>query len=204
MQGTAHSERRVRLGAESFALLGRMPRVGEQAPDFELAFTRADPDREADADWEPPRLKTVTLGSFQRRRKILNIFPSIDTPVCARSVLHFESHAREYPQDAMLMISADLPFALQRFCGDHKLRNVFTLSLMNQSRFALDYGVLIADGPWNGLCARACLVIGHDDRILHSELCTDMGKEPDYEKALSAMSPHAGESPTDHRLAACR
>jgi len=87
----------------------------------------------------------------------------------------------------MLMISADLPFALQRFCGDHKLRNVFTLSLMNQSRFALDYGVLIADGPWNGLCARACIVIGHDDRILHSELCENIEDEPDYQAALAAL-----------------
>lgn len=187
MNSPSKPERRVRLGTESFALLGRVPRVGEQAPDFELAFTRADPDRGPDAHWQPPRLKTVGLASFQRRRKILNIFPSIDTPVCAKSVLRFESHARDYPQDAMLMISADLPFALQRFCGDHKLRNVFTLSLMNQSRFALDYGVLIADGPWNGLCARACIVIGHDDVILHSELCENIEDEPDYEAALAAL-----------------
>lgn len=187
MAKPAKPERRVRLGADSFTLLGRVPKVGEQAPDFELAFTRADPNRETDADWQPPRLKTVNLASFQRRRKILNIFPSIDTPVCAKSVLRFESHARAYPQDAMLMISADLPFALQRFCGDHKLRNVFTLSLMNQSRFALDYGVLIADGPWNGLCARACIVIGHDDVILHSELCENIEDEPDYEAALAAL-----------------
>lgn len=191
MKNLSTASRQVHLGEESYKLMGRIPRVGDKAPDFELCFTRAEKQATKDTPWQPPRLRPVTLASFARRRKILNIFPSIDTPVCARSVLKFEDHARKYPQDAMLMISADLPFALQRFCGDHQLRNVFTLSLMNQSRFALDYGVLIAEGPWSGICARACIVIGHNDRILHSELCSNIEDEPDYGAALAALESDA-------------
>lgn len=151
---------------------GDLPKVGSRAPDFTLT----------DSD-----LSDVSLGQWQGQRILMNIFPSIDTPVCATSTRKFNEHARENENATMLMISGDLPFAHKRFCGDEELANVVTLSTMRSPDFARDYGVLIEDGPLRGLTARAVLVVDANGVVVHSELVPEIGEEPDYAAALRAL-----------------
>lgn len=152
---------------------GELPKPGSQAPDFRL--TASD-------------LSDKSLSDFSGRKKLLNIFPSMDTPVCAISTRKFNQYASEHPDTAMLMISADLPFAMGRFCSAEGLDNVINLSLMRDRDFARDYGVLIEDGPMAGITARAVVVLDESDKVLHSELVPEIGEEPDYEAALKALS----------------
>ena len=132
-------------------------------------------------------LTDVSLGMWMGKKKVLSIFPSVDTPVCALSTKKFNDHAREHEDTLMLMISADLPFAQKRFCGDEGLDNVLTLSTMRSQDFARNYGVLIADGPMAGLTARAVVVLDENDTVVHSELVGEIAEEPDYEAALKAL-----------------
>ncbi len=150
---------------------GELPKVGAKAPDFTLT------DRD---------LKDISLDRFAGRRKLLNIFPSVDTPVCALSTKKFNDHAREHEDVVMLMISADLPFAQARFCGNEQLNNVQTLSTM-RSEFPRDYGVLIEDGPMAGLTARAVMVLDENNTVVHTQLVPEIAEEPDYEAALKAL-----------------
>ncbi len=150
---------------------GELPKVGTKAPDFTLT----------DKD-----LKDISLDRFAGRRKLLNIFPSVDTPVCALSTKKFNDHAREHEDVVMLMISADLPFAQARFCGNEKLENVRTLSTM-RSEFPRDYGVLIEDGPMAGLTARAVIVLDENNTVVHTQLVPEIAEEPDYEAALRVL-----------------
>lgn len=176
--------RHVYLNDQPWSVAGALPELGATAPDFRLTHSRiATPAADVES-LELPSLRTVSLGDFANRRKVINIFPSVDTPVCARSVHQFEAYAAKHPADAMLMVSADLPFAMQRFCVDKRIKNVFTLSMMTDRRFARDYGVLIEDGPWAGICARACLVLDIDDTVLHTELVPRIEQEPDYDAAI--------------------
>jgi thiol peroxidase len=117
----------------------------------------------------------------------LSIFPSVDTPVCALSTRKFNEYARENDDTVMLMISADLPFAQKRFCGSGELDNVVTLSTMRAPDFSKNYGVLIEDGPLAGLTARAVIVLDENDTVVHAELVSDIGNEPDYDAALKAL-----------------
>lgn len=151
---------------------GDLPKVGAHAPEFTLT----------DAE-----LNDVAMSHWHGKKKLLNIFPSIDTGVCAMSTRKFNEHASEHEGTVMLMISADLPFAQKRFCGDEGLENVLTLSTMRAPEFARDYGVLITDGPLKGLTARAVLVLDENDTVVHSELVPEIGQEPDYESALRAL-----------------
>ena len=151
---------------------GELPKVGAKAPDFTLT---------------DKNLSDVGLAEFEGRKKLLNIFPSIDTPVCALSTQKFNEHATAHEDTVMLMISADLPFAQSRFCGAENLENVLTLSLMRNAEFARDYCVLIEDGPLAGLTARAVVVLDENNTVVHSELVTEIGDEPDYEAALKAL-----------------
>lgn len=151
---------------------GDLPRVGSKAPDFTL--TNGD-------------LNDVSLGEWVGKKKLLSIFPSVDTPVCALSTKKFNDYAREHPDTVMLMISADLPFAQKRFCGADGLENVVTLSSMRSSEFEQNYGVLIEDGPLAGLCARAVLVLDENDTVVHAELVPEIGSEPNYDAALKAL-----------------
>jgi len=123
---------------------GRLPKKGESAPAFSLV----------DKD-----LCDVTLADFSGKRKVLNIFPSIDTPTCAMSVRQFNARANSLPNTVILCISADLPYAQARFCGAEGLDNVITLSTMRGRDFLENYGVAIADGPLAGLAARAVVVV---------------------------------------------
>lgn len=152
---------------------GELPRVGDSAPDFSLV-TR--------------ELEDVSLASYAGKKKLLSIFASIDTPVCADATKRFNEAAREKSDSVFLMISADLPFAMGRFCGAEGVDNVIPLSMMRSRDFASDYGVLIEDGVLAGLSARAVVVLDQDNRVLYTELVPEIAQEPDYEAALAALS----------------
>jgi thiol peroxidase len=151
---------------------GELPKTGSKAPGFKLV----------DKD-----LKDVGLDAFAGKKKLLNIYPSVDTPVCAMSTQKFNEHAAKDADCVMLMIASDLPFAFNRFCGDKGLANVRTLSLMRGGRFAEDYGVRIVDGVLAGICARAVVVLDRDDVVRYTELVPEIAQEPDYQKALAAL-----------------
>jgi len=163
----------VTLGGKPFQLSGSFPQPGQVAPAFSLVGKN---------------LADVTLQSFAGQRKILNIFPSIDTPTCATSVRKFNQEASALPGVAVLCISADLPFAQSRFCGAEGLDNVVTLSTMRGREFLTDYGVALSEGPLAGVAARAVVVLDADDRVLYSQLVGEIKDEPDYAAALQALA----------------
>lgn len=162
----------VTLKGNQIQIAGTFPRAGEKAKAFSLVGGD---------------LSDVTLDSFSGKRKILNIFPSIDTPTCATSVRKFNAQANELPNTVVLCISADLPFAQKRFCGAEGLENVVNLSTMRGREFLEQYGVLITSGPLAGVSARAVVVLDEQDQVVHSELVPEIGSEPDYEKAIAAL-----------------
>lgn len=151
---------------------GDLPAVGASAPDFKLVT----------AD-----LTDVGLADFAGKKKLLNIVPSLDTSVCALSTRKFNEHAKAHPDTVILVISADLPFAQKRFCGNEGLSNVVTLSMMRSRKFAKDYGVLLESGPLAGLTARAVVVLDENDVVRHAELVPEIAQEPDYVTALAAL-----------------
>ncbi|KNC91895.1 thiol peroxidase [Trabulsiella odontotermitis] len=132
-------------------------------------------------------LSDVALSQFAGKRKVLNIFPSIDTGVCAASVRKFNQLAGELENTVVLCISADLPFAQSRFCGAEGLSNVVTLSTLRAPSFLQQYGVAVGAGPLKGLAARAVIVIDENDNVIHSELVNEITNEPDYTAALNAL-----------------
>ena len=151
--------------------VGNLPAVGAAAPAFTL--TAAD-------------LSDKTLADFAGKRKVLNIFPSIDTGVCQQSVRTFNQRASALNNTVVLCISADLPFAQARFCGAEGLDNVVTLSSFRSS-FAQDYGVALADGALRGLTARAVVVLDENDKVLHVGLVPEIKEEPDYDAAIAVL-----------------
>ena len=163
----------VTLGGKPFQLSGSFPQQGQTAPAFVLVGKD---------------LADVPLSSFAGQNKILNIFPSIDTPTCATSVRKFNQKASELPNTVVLCISADLPFAQSRFCGAEGLEKVITLSTMRGNDFLEAYGVALRNGPLAGLAARAVVVLDRDDRVLHSQLVAEIKDEPDYDAALQAIA----------------
>jgi thiol peroxidase len=152
--------------------IGDLPRVGSTAPDFKLT----------DAN-----LNDVSLADFKGKKKLLNIFPSIDTPTCALSTRKFNEFAVQHPNAAILMVSADLPFAQQHFCSAENTHNVKTLSMMRDRHFAKDYGILLLDGLYRGITARAIVVIDENDKVVYTELVPEIRQEPNYEAALAAL-----------------
>lgn len=152
---------------------GKFPVVGSSAPAF--ALVAGD-------------LSDATLSTFDGKRKVLNIFPSVDTPTCASSVRRFNESASKLDNTAVLCISADLPFAQARFCGAEGLDKVTNLSLMRGHQFLNDYGVAIAEGPLAGLAARAVVVLDEHDKVVHAELVSEIGNEPNYDAALKALA----------------
>lgn len=151
---------------------GQLPQPGSQAP----AFTLVAGD-----------LSDKSLTDFAGKRKVLNIFPSVDTPTCATSVRTFNAQASTLENTAVLCISADLPFAQKRFCGAEGLENVVNLSTQRGREFIEAYGVAIAEGPLKGLTARAVVVLDEQDKVLYSELVPEIGQEPNYEAALAVL-----------------
>ena len=153
-------------------LIGEFVKVGAVAPDFELVKTD---------------LSSFSLSELAGKRVILNIFPSLDTAVCATSVRKFNELAASLPDTVVLAISKDLPFAHARFCTTEGIQNVIPLSDFRVSDFDSNYGVCMADGPLKGLLARAVVVIGKDGKVVYTELVPEITQEPDYEKALEVV-----------------
>ncbi len=163
---------KVTLAGNPIKVDGSFPAKGAQAPDFSLTTVE---------------LGAATLADYAGKRKVLNIFPSVDTGVCATSVRRFNQEASGLKNTVVLCISADLPFAQARFCGAEGLANVVMLSSFRNPAFATAYGVDIQDGPLAGLCARAVVVLDENNQVLHSELVSEIKNEPDYAAALAAL-----------------
>ncbi|GJM05698.1 MAG: putative thiol peroxidase [marine bacterium B5-7] len=151
---------------------GDLPKVGDNAPDFTLVNAE---------------LGDVSLATYKGKKKLLSIVPSLDTPVCATSTKKFNDASKEKPDAVFLMIAADLPFAMSRFCKAEGTENVITLSMMRSRKFAKDYGVLIEDGPLAGITARALVVVDENDKVIHSELVSEIAQEPNYDAALATL-----------------
>jgi thiol peroxidase len=151
---------------------GELPAVGDVAPDFTV--TGVD-------------LKPITLADHKGRNVVLNIFPSLDTDVCAASVRRFNKEAAELDNTTVLCVSMDLPFAHKRFCTTEGLENVVSGSDFREGAFGRAYGIRIADGPLAGLLARSVVVIGPDGKVKHSQLAPETVEEPDYGAALGAI-----------------
>ena len=133
-------------------------------------------------------LSEFSLDTLRGKKVVLNIFPSIDTPVCATSVRKFNEQAAGLDNTAVVCLSFDLPFALGRFCGAEGIENVTAVSLFRSPGFGKDFGVGIEDGPLSGLAARAVLVIDEQGKVLFSQLVDDITHEPDYDAAIAALS----------------
>lgn len=129
----------------------------------------------------------VSLSDYRGKRIVLNIFPSLDTPTCARSVRQFNIRAAALENTVVLCLSMDLPFAQSRFCSAEGLENVIPLSVFRSHSFMKEYGLQLADGPMAGLTARAVIVIDEHGKILYTQLVEDISKEPDYDMALKAF-----------------
>lgn len=151
---------------------GPMVKVGQEAPDFRAVNAA---------------LEEVCLSSYRGKRVILNIFPSLDTPTCALSVRQFNTRASGLENTIVLCLSMDLPFAQSRFCTTEGLNNVVPLSLFRSRDFVEGYGLCLADGPLEGLMARAVVVIGEDGKVLYTQLVKAISDEPNYEAALQAL-----------------
>ncbi|GAB4346405.1 MAG: thiol peroxidase [Gammaproteobacteria bacterium] len=162
----------VTRGGIPFHTIGELPAVGSKAPDFRLV--RGD-------------LSDVSLADYAGRRKVLNILPSLDTPTCVRSTRRFNELAAGLENTVVLVVSADLPYAQTRFCETEGIENVEPLSLMRSRRFAKDYGVLMLDGPLEGITARAVVIIDENDTVIYTELVPEIRQEPDYDAALAAL-----------------
>ncbi|WP_315286698.1 thiol peroxidase [Neisseria bacilliformis] len=162
---------KVTLQGNPVEIGGSFPAAGAAAPALSLAAGD---------------LSDKTLADFAGKRKVLNIFPSVDTNVCAQSVRTFNERASSLDNAVVLCISADLPFAQARFCGAEGLDNVVSLSTFRSS-FARDWGVAIESGPLRGLTARAVIVLDENDKVLHAELVPEIAREPDYDAALAVL-----------------
>ncbi len=160
----------ITLRGNSINTVGELPAVGSPAPAFSL--TGAD-------------LGAVTNEQFSGKSVLLNIFPSVDTPVCAMSVRKFNERAAG-TDVTVVNVSKDLPFAQKRFCGAEGIENVTTASAFRDS-FGEDYGTTIVDGPMAGLLARAVVVIGADGNVTYVQLVPEIAEEPDYDAALAAL-----------------
>ena len=162
----------VTLGGKPTEVKGTLPTVGTTAMDFTLVNEG---------------LENVSLANFQGKRKVLNIFPSVDTPTCATSVRKFNAEAASLSNTVVINISQDLPFAQKRFCAAEGLNNVINLSSFRDQSFLTQYGVMLASGPLTGLCARAVVVIDENNKITHVELVKEIADEPNYADALKVL-----------------
>jgi len=151
--------------------IGELPAKGSVATDFVLV---------------KQDLSETVLADYKGKRLVLNIFPSIDTGVCATSVRKFNEKAAALENTVVLFVSMDLPFAQSRFCGAEGIKNVVTASAF-RSAFGDHYGVTIAEGPLTGLLSRAVIVIGESGKVLYTEQVPELAQEPNYDAALAAL-----------------
>ncbi|AXK39293.1 thiol peroxidase [Crenobacter cavernae] len=162
----------VTLKGTPFDVAGNLPAVGATAAEFSLVGND---------------LGEVKLADFAGKKKVLNIFPSVDTPVCAASVRKFNETAASRADTVVLCISADLPFAQARFCGAEGLNDVKSASTFRGGDFGQAYGVAIASGPLAGLNARAVVVLDENNVVKYTQLVSEVTEEPNYEAALAAL-----------------
>ncbi len=163
----------VTLKGNPVDVAGNLPKVGSNAPNFTLV---------------DKALADVTLDAFAGKRKVLNIFPSVDTPTCAASIRAFNKLAASMDNTVVLNISADLPFAQTRFCAAEGIENVQNLSSMRGRDFLMNYGVLLFTSKLAGLCARAVIVIDESNKVTHVELVPEIANEPNYDAAIAALN----------------
>ncbi len=163
---------KITLKGNPINTCGTLPTVGSQAADFVL--TKTD-------------FADVSLQNFTGKKIVLNIFPSIDTPVCATSVRRFNAEAVKLNNAVVLCVSVDLPFAHQRFCGAEGLEKVIPVSELRKRKFGEDYGVRIIDGPLTGLFSRAVVVINEQGKVIYTEQVPEIAQEPNYEAALKVL-----------------
>lgn len=162
----------TKLHGSPVTTIGEMPAIGTLAPGFKLTTGE---------------LKDIDLADFRGKKVLLNIYPSIDTGVCAMSVRKFNAEAAALENTMVLGVSRDLPFALGRFCGAEGIDRVLTLSEMRDHSFGKAYGVEITDGPMAGLLARSVVVIDEQGKVVYTELVDDIVHEPNYDAALKAL-----------------
>lgn len=163
---------KITLKGNPIHTLSSLPVVGGHAPDF--TATKSD-------------LSEVSLKDFKDKKIILNIFPSLDTPTCANSVRKFNEKAAQLDNVVVLCISADLPFAQNRFCSTEGINNVIPLSIFRHPEFGKKYGVTITDGPLAGLLSRAVLIMDEKHKVIYEQQVPEIVDEPNYEAALKAV-----------------
>ena len=156
----------------SYRTCGDLPVIGSRAPDVSLVDTK---------------LRNVSFANWMGKRKILNIFVSVDTAVCARSVVEFDRFGGEFDDIALLMVSYDLPFAHERFQEERELVHVNGLSAIRHAGFGENYGVQIVDGPLAGMFSRAVVVLDENNTVVHREHIEHISTEPDYGAAFRAL-----------------
>lgn len=157
---------------KTYHTLGEAPEVGTRAPDFTM--TKDD-------------LSEIRLSDCYGKVTILNVFPSLDTPTCAKTIKRFNHIAKIYPKTLVLCVSADLPFAQQRFCASKRCGNIIPVSTFRNTEFGTLYGLKIIDGPLEGLLARAVIVLNADGKVLSRQFINVMEQEPDYSVILESL-----------------
>ena len=162
----------VTLRGTPLRVEGDLPVAGAKAPDFKLTSGA---------------LAEVSLKDFAGKRKVFNIYPSIDTPTCATSTRKFNEAAGKLANTVVLCVSGDLPFAAKRFCDMEGLANVSHLSTFRNPEFMKAWGVAFAEGPLLGLTVRAVVVLDENDKVIHAEMVPEIAQEPNYEAALKAL-----------------
>ncbi|MCB0403253.1 MAG: thiol peroxidase [Bdellovibrionales bacterium] len=163
---------KITLKGNTVNTSGDLPTAGGLAPGFRLVKTD---------------LSEATLDSYAGKRKVLNIFPSVDTPTCAMSVRQFNQRASDLSNTVVLNISADLPFALKRFCGVEGIQNAEALSSF-RSAFSKEWNLEIVDGPLKGLCSRSVIVLDENNKVLYSEQVAEIATEPNYDAAIASLT----------------
>lgn len=163
---------KINIGGNKVNTKGDLPKAGTKAPDFKL--TKTD-------------LSDISLKDLAGKKVVLNIFPSIDTPVCSASVRKFNTEISNFPDSVVLCVSLDLPFAHSRFCETEGLKDVISVTELRERSFGEAYGVRIAEGPLAGLLARAVVVIDKDGSVIFSTFAKDLKEEPDYQTVLNVL-----------------
>ena len=162
----------VTLKGNPFQIFGVLPATGESAPDFSLVKTD---------------LSVARRDDFKGKKTILNIFPSLDTAVCAASVRKFNAEAAGLPGVNIVCVSKDLPFAHSRFCTTEGIENLVNASTFRDNNFGKDYGVMLTEGPLEGLLARSVVALDEEGKVIYSQLVPEITEEPDYEAALAVV-----------------
>lgn len=162
----------ISFQGEPIQTLGQLPPTYTKALDFQLIASD---------------LSIKSLSDYENTTLVLNIFPSIDTDVCASSVRYFNEKAGEFENTEVLCISRDLPFAQNRFCNAEKIKNVSLLSDYDIGQFGIDYGVIIQDGALQGLFARSIIIINPEGKVVYTQLVNEVTDSPNYEEAIEAL-----------------